>query len=117
MYRMWHTNVGCEHRRQGIYKLILEGTIRYTEALGFDTITSEHAPCNNPVLIAKLRAGCRLFSFEIDPLAGRSIVLRYFHNPEHLAASEFRCGMATLTPGLTANATGAWEQLRAQKNR
>jgi hypothetical protein len=114
MYRMWHTNVRREHRRLGIYKLILDCTIRYTAGLGFDTITSEHAPCNNAIIIAKLRAGFRLFALELDPLAGPSVILRYFHNPEHLAAYEFRCGMATLTPGLTANGSGAWERLRAQ---
>ena len=49
-YRMWHTNVHRDHRRRGLYGMILRGTIAYTHALGFDTITSEHAPSNNPVI-------------------------------------------------------------------
>ena len=87
---------------------------RYTAALGFDTISSEHAPCNNPILIAKLRAGFRLYALDMDPMAGPSVVLRYFHNPEHLAAYELRCGQASLTPRLAESGIGAWSLLRDQ---
>ena len=114
VYRMWHTNIHTAHRRQGIYRRILDGTIGYTRALGFDAITSEHAPGNNPVLIAKLGAGFRITSLEVDAAVGISIHLRYFHNPEHLAAYELRCGLARLTPGLRANAFGAFPALVAQ---
>jgi hypothetical protein len=114
MYRMWHTNIHPDFRRQGLYRMILQGTIRYTASLGFDTITSEHAPCNNPILIAKLQAGFRFYAFDMDPMAGPSVVLRYFHNPEHLAAYELRCGNAALTPGLAQNGMGAWLLLREQ---
>jgi GNAT superfamily N-acetyltransferase len=114
MYRMWHTNVHPDYRRQGLYRMILEGTIRYTAALGFDTITSEHAPCNNAILIAKLSAGFRFYALDVDPMAGPSVTLRYFHNPEHLAAYQLRCGHAALTPGLAGSGIGAWPLLREQ---
>jgi GNAT superfamily N-acetyltransferase len=114
MYRMWHTHVHPDFRRQGVYQMILRGTIGYTAALGFDTITSEHAPCNNPILIAKMRAGFHIYAMDVDPMAGPSVVLRYFHNPEHLAAYELRCGDATLTPGLRDSAMGAWPLFRDQ---
>jgi hypothetical protein len=55
-----------------------------------------------------------MFGFEIDGAAGPSVVLRYFHNPDHLAAYELRCGHARLTPGLRDNGTGAWPRLRDQ---
>jgi ribosomal protein S18 acetylase RimI-like enzyme len=114
MYRMWHSNVHPDFRRQGLYRMIVQATIRYTAALGFDTITSEHAPCNNPILIAKLRAGFRIYAFDLDAMVGPSVVLRYFHNPEHLAAYELRCGNATLTSGLRDNARGAFALFRDQ---
>ncbi|HTV17851.1 MAG TPA: hypothetical protein VMG12_04250 [Polyangiaceae bacterium] len=114
MYRMWHTNIHPDFRRQGLYRMIVQGSIRYTAALGFDTITSEHAPCNNAILIAKLSAGFRIYSYDMDPMAGPSIVLRYFHNPEHLAAYEYRCGHASLSPRLCEHGIGAWELLRSQ---
>jgi hypothetical protein len=41
-------------------------------------------------------------------------VLRYFHNPDHLAAYQLRCGDAALTPGLVACAGGAWSTFREQ---
>jgi hypothetical protein len=65
-------------------------------------------------LIAKLRAGFRIFGLDIDGMAGISVVLRYFHNPEHLAAYELRCGHATLTPGLRENGAGAFQVLKNQ---
>ena len=46
--------------------------------------------------------------------AGPSIHLAYFHNPEHLAAYEYRCGMATLTDGLVASGVGAMNKLVEQ---
>jgi hypothetical protein len=113
-YRMWHTHVHPDFRRLGLYKLIVQSTIAYTAALGFDAVTSEHAPCNNAIIIAKLRAGFRIYGLELDPVVGPALILRYFHNPEHLAAYELRCGMATLTPGLAANGTGAWPIFREQ---
>lgn len=114
MYRMWHSNIHPDHRGQGLYRRIVQSTIRYTAALGFDTITSEHAPCNNAILIAKLRAGFRLYALELDGASGPSVVLRYFHNPDHLAAYELRCGQATLTTGLRDNGMGHWALLRNQ---
>jgi hypothetical protein len=114
MYRMWHTNIHPDFRRQGVYRMIVQSTILYTAALGFDTITSEHAPCNNPILIAKLSAGFRIYALDMDPMAGPSVVLRYFHNPEHLAAYELRCGQASLSPRLAESGIGAWSLLRDQ---
>jgi GNAT superfamily N-acetyltransferase len=114
LYRMWHTTVHTAHRRRGIYRAILDATIGYTRELGFDMIGSEHAPCNNPVLIAKLAAGFRIVSLEIEPSVGPSVILRYFHHPDHLAAYELRCGYASLTPALRDVGFGAYDQLRAQ---
>lgn len=114
MYRMWHTNIHPDFRRQGLYRMIVQGTIRYTAALGFDTISSEHAPCNNAILIAKLSAGFRVYALDMDPMAGPSLTLRYFHNPEHLGAYQLRCGHAALSPRLAGSGMGAWPLLREQ---
>jgi hypothetical protein len=76
-------------------------------------ITSEHAPGNNPAIIAKLgRISHR--QPRGRPAVGLSVHLRYYHNPEHLAAYERRCGLARLTPGLRAHAFGAFATLAAQ---
>ena len=114
LYRMAHSNVHRDFRRRGIYRMIVHGTLAYTAALGIDTVTSEHSPCNNAILIAKLRAGFYFYALEMDPRVGPSVVLRYFHNPEHRAAFELRCGMATLTSGLRGSAFGAWPLFERQ---
>jgi GNAT superfamily N-acetyltransferase len=114
LYRMWHTAVHTAHRRRGVYRAILETTIGYTRELGFDMIGSEHAPCNNAILIAKLSAGFRIVALEIEPSVGPSVILRYFHHPDHLAAYEVRCGYASLTPALREVGFGAYDRLRAQ---
>ena len=116
-YRMWHSNVHPDFRRRGIYGLILRGTVSYTAALGFDRITSEHAPGNNAILIAKLKAGFRITGMEVDPGVGTSIVVTYFHNADHLAAYEFRCGLATVNERILAESYGAMSQLAAQFSR
>jgi GNAT superfamily N-acetyltransferase len=114
VYRMWHTNVRRTHRRQGLYRQILAATIAYTRALGFDTITSEHAPSNNAVIIAKLGAGFTIHALEIDPMAGLSLVLRYYHHAADRAAYEFRCGLATVSPALRDAGFGGFAVLRDQ---
>jgi hypothetical protein len=114
LYRMGHSNVHRDFRRRGIYRMIAEATLRYTAALGFDTVVSEHSPCNNAILIAKLRVGFYIYALELDPRLGPCVVLRYFHNPEHRAAFELRCGSATLTSGLRGSAFGSWSLLERQ---
>ncbi len=113
-YRMWHSNVHNDFRRRGIYHQILRCTIAYTESLGFDRIVSEHAPGNNAILIAKLSAGFRITAMEVDPGVGTSIVVQYFHNADHLAAYEYRCGLATMNSRILKESYGAMSKLIEQ---
>jgi RimJ/RimL family protein N-acetyltransferase len=113
-YRMWHSNVHSGHRRQGLYGMIVGSTLEYTRQLGFDRVVSEHAPGNNPVLIAKLKAGFRITGLDVEPSVGVSVHLTYFHDPDQLAAYQWRCGLATVTPKLVASGRGAMPLLREQ---
>ncbi len=113
-YRMWHTNVASDYRRRGIYKLILAGTIAYTKQMGFETIVSEHAPGNNPVLLAKLGAGFRIAGMDIQPMVGVSVLLTYFHHADDLALYDYRIGLATMNRRLTGVGFGAFDQLKQQ---
>jgi len=103
-----------DFRRRGIYRHILRGTISYSAALGFDRVVSDHAPGNNAILIAKLSVGFRITGMEVDPGVGTSIVVSYFHNADHLAAYEYRCGLATMNPRLLKESYGAMHQLSEQ---
>ena len=113
-YRMWNTVVRTDMRRRGIYQQIVGCTLAYTKELGFDTVSSEHAPCNNAILLAKLGAGFYVTAFDISGAFGPSLHLTYFHNPLHEDAFKFRCGMATLTPELRDTGHGAFAQLAGQ---
>jgi GNAT superfamily N-acetyltransferase len=113
-YATSHAAVHPDHRRRGIYRAVIERVLATTRELGFASVVSSHAPGNNPAIIAKLSLGFRIDRLEIDALHGPCLWLRYYHDPDELAAYEFRNGLATLTPGLLANRYGAWEQLERQ---
>ncbi|XXY45467.1 GNAT family N-acetyltransferase [Sorangium sp. So ce269] len=113
-YRMWHSIVHPAYRRRGLYAEIVQRLLAYTRELGFDYVVSEHAPSNNAVLIAKLKAGFRIVAMEIDAAVGPGVNLRYFHNEAHLRAYEFRCGLARLDERLVGAGYGAMPLLREQ---
>src|SRR3954447_21763830 len=117
IWEMFHTTVHPDYRRQGVYRAIIDLHLAYSAALGFDTVVSDHAPGNNPIVIAKLRAGFRILGLELDAAHGVSLRLVYFHNPDHLAAYEFRMGNAALNPRLVEAGFGAFDQLRDQLER
>lgn len=114
VYRMWHSHVHPEYRKRGLYKDYLRRMLAYTAELGFRAVTSEHAPSNNAVLVAKLSAGFRIAALELNAAAGPSLCLRYFHDPVELAAYEYRCGLATVSAALMARGAGAADELARQ---
>lgn len=116
-WRMWHTNIHPDYRRRGLYSEIIRRTLAYARELGFLAVVSEHAPSNNAVLIAKLKAGFRVVAFELDAAVGPSLILKYFHDDAQRRAYEFRCGQATLDDRLIASGFGAWPQLLEQLRR
>lgn len=113
-YRMWHSHVHPGYRRRGVYTDIVQRFIGYSRELGYSTVVSEHAPSNNAILIAKLKAGFRLVGMDVDAAVGPSVRLTYFHNEAHLRAFEFRCGLATLDESLLASSGGAMSLLIEQ---
>jgi hypothetical protein len=113
-YATSHASVRLDHRRRGIYRALIERVLAMTGELGFASVVSNHAPGNNPAIIAKLTLGFRIDRLELDALHGPCLWLRYYHDPDELAAYEFRNGLATLTPELLKRRYGAWEQLKLQ---
>lgn len=113
-YSTSHASVHPGYRRRGIYRSLIERVLALTGELGFASVISCHAPGNNPAIIAKLSLDFRIDRLEIDALHGPCLWLRYFHDPDELAAYEFRNGLATLTPELLARRYGAWDALARQ---
>ncbi|WP_324667947.1 GNAT family N-acetyltransferase [Geochorda subterranea] len=80
-YLMVNTALFPEHRRKGIYTALLRSLLPHLEALGFQEVVSLHHATNNPVLIAKLKAGFLITGMEIDDRFGLLVRLTYFTHP------------------------------------
>lgn len=80
MRATWYMAVTAVHpawRGRGIYSAYLERVLDLTGELGFREVLSRHQANNNPVLIAKLRAGFQIAAFEMAPNYGFLVHLRY----------------------------------------
>jgi GNAT superfamily N-acetyltransferase len=84
-FELYHVTMHPDHRGGGLYAELLDRVIAFAQELGFATTVSEHAPCNNAVLIRHLKAGFRIVTMEIDPMHGASVRLAYFHDPVYAA--------------------------------
>lgn len=80
-YFMINTAVLPEHRRKGIYTALLRSLLTHLTELGFQEIYSLHHPTNNPVLVAKLKAGFVITGMEISDVFGLLVRLTYYTNP------------------------------------
>ena len=89
-YLMVNTALFPQHRRKGIYTALLRSLLPHLEALGFQEITSRHHATNNPVLVAKLKAGFLITGVEIDDRFGLLVLLTYFTNPVRRAMMAVR---------------------------
>jgi len=79
-YYMANSCIMPEYRRQGLYSLLIEKVIEIAKAKSFHTLTSRHVASNNPVLIAKLKAGFKISGVEFSELYGSLVHLTYFNN-------------------------------------
>ena len=57
VYYMANSGVVASHRRRGIYSSLLASVKEYAASNKLVAIRSQHSVVNNPVIIAKLRAG------------------------------------------------------------
>lgn len=116
-FLMTHAQVVPEARGRGIYSAIVRLMLAYTRELGFETVTSEHSPTNNAVLVPKLRAGFFITGLVLQAAWGPSVRLTYFHDPRQRAAFAFRAGDASLTPELIDAGFAGMDTLRRQFGR
>ena len=80
------------HRRRGLYQAMLERVLALTKEMGFQLVSSRHLAGNNPILIAKLKAGFQIAGLELSEVHGSLVRLRYFHNPVRREAYQVRTG-------------------------
>lgn len=91
-YYMANSCVIPEYRRAGYYSLMLEKVIEIAREMKFQTITSRHVVSNNPVIIAKLKAGFHITGMELSEIHGNLIHLSYHLNETRYEAYKVRSG-------------------------
>jgi ribosomal protein S18 acetylase RimI-like enzyme len=91
-FYMANSAVDPELRRKGLYSEMLKITLKKTAVAGFQTVASHHLMNNNPVIIAKLKAGFVIRGVELDPLHGMLLKMNYHHNELIKSAVKFRVG-------------------------
>lgn len=91
---MANSCVTPDFRRQGLYTLILNKVLDIAKEEGFHTISSRHVVSNNPVIIAKLKAGFKITGIELSEIHGNLVNLTYFNNDLRAEAYEVRSGFS-----------------------
>lgn len=81
-----------EHRKRGLYGKLLQRMLSIATEKGFQRIYSRHCQTNNAILIAKLKAGFQITSFELNDAFGALVHLTYFTNPTRRKVLAFRAG-------------------------
>lgn len=99
-YMIQHCVTHPSYRQKGIYSAFINLLLSYTKELGFNKVTSTHSPSNNPILIANLKMGFYITSFEVDPEWGININTTYFHNEQVKRAFFLRCGDIDMTAAM-----------------
>ncbi|MCJ8345314.1 GNAT family N-acetyltransferase, partial [bacterium] len=69
-FHMLDSGVLKDHRRKGIYSLLLNRSIEILSEKGFQVIFSRHCATNNAVIIPKLKAGFLISKMEINDKFG-----------------------------------------------
>ena len=85
VFYMANSGVMASHRRRGIYSRLLEETCALARASGAVIVRSQHSVLNNPVLIAKLRAGFHVSGLSHAAQMGTLVELTLHLGPERQA--------------------------------
>lgn len=81
-----------EHRRKGLYSLLVKKVIELTREKGFRSISSLHIMTNNPVIIGKLKMDFHIYGFEVNTRYGALVRLVFHHDDVKRSALRFRAG-------------------------
>lgn len=81
VFYMANSGVVPSHRRKGVYSSLLSAIREYASSNGAVAIRSQHSVLNNPVIIAKLRAGFHISGLSQSAQMGTLVEL-IFHFSE-----------------------------------
>lgn len=91
-FYMRNSAIYPDHRRKGLYSLLLQEVMTRVKAQGFQIIYSRHNTTNNSIIIPKLKAGFKITSLEVSERFGTLVHLTYFFNDVRAQILEFRAG-------------------------
>lgn len=81
-----------EHRRKGLYTVLMYEALAHAKKLGFQVVLSKHSNTNNSIIIPKLKAGFVITAMELSDRFGTMVHLSYFFNETRRKVLEFRTG-------------------------
>jgi GNAT superfamily N-acetyltransferase len=81
-----------EYRGNGIYKMMMDETIKRSKEIGYRKIQSYHNTTNNNIIIPKLKAGFVFTGIKINAGYGTLAELTMFFNSDEKDAVDFRTG-------------------------
>ncbi|OUR99794.1 hypothetical protein A9Q84_01840 [Halobacteriovorax marinus] len=84
--------VNEDYRGQGLYKLMMDASVKFAKERGYLKITSFHNSTNNKIIIPKLKYGFTITGMRLDAGYGTLIELTYFISEKEREAVDFRCG-------------------------
>jgi ribosomal protein S18 acetylase RimI-like enzyme len=81
-----------EHRRKGLYTILMHEVLERVKEQGFQIVLSRHTTTNNSIIIPKLKAGFVITAVEVSDRFGTLVHLSYFFNETRRQIMEFRAG-------------------------
>lgn len=91
-FYMVNSAVLPEFRNKGLYKSLLEVSLKKLVGMGFQRIWSRHTTTNNSIITTKLKAGFVISAIETSDIFGQLLHLTYFTNPLRQNIMDFRTG-------------------------
>jgi GNAT superfamily N-acetyltransferase len=82
VFYMANSGVLASHRRRGIYYSLLAGIREHALAQGAVALRSQHSVLNNPVIIAKLRAGFHISGLSLSAQMGSLVEMTCHLSPQ-----------------------------------
>lgn len=91
-FYMCNSAVLVNHRQKGLYTCLMREMLKRVMSHGFDEIYSRHMITNNDILIAKLKQGFKITTFELSELFGTLVHLTYYPSKIKNDILDFRSG-------------------------
>lgn len=91
-FYMQNSAILPQHRRKGLYTLLLYEVLNRARTQGFQIVLSRHTTTNNSIIIPKLKAGFVITAMEVSDRFGTLVHLSYFFNETRKQIMEFRAG-------------------------